>query len=202
VSSAPAPSPEALGRFTDRFRLATLIESLASPAENPASGSAAAAAAAFAAGLVAKVGRGAGNEGAVAQAELLAARLAGLAAEDADVYGAAVSALAQDGDPSESRDFLLGTTLRRAADVPLQIAEAAADVAVLSASLGASVPPDQHADAVGAAFLAHGAARAAAHLVEINLAAREGDERQRRARGAVSAASAAVSALVPGGAGG
>jgi formiminotetrahydrofolate cyclodeaminase len=197
VTSAPASPPEALGRFQDRFGLATLIEALSSAAENPASGSAASAAAAFAAALVAKVAHGAGDEGAAAQAELLAARLTGLAAEDADAYAAAVTALAQPRD-SESHDFLLGTTLRRAADVPLQIAESAADVASLAASLADSAPPDQHADAVGAALLAEGATRAAAHLVEINLAARPGDERHRRARGSVQSAAASVSKLAAG----
>jgi len=198
VTSAPAPSPEALGRFPDRYGLATLIESLSSPTENPASGPASAAAAAFAAALVAKVGRGAGDDGAVAQAELLAARLTGLAAEDADAHAAAVTALAYRGEASEQTDFVLGTTLRRAADVPLQIAEASADVASLVASIAESVPPDQHADAVGAALLAEGAARATAHLVDINLAARPGDERGKRACAAVDSAAAAVATLTSG----
>ena len=200
MTSAPAPSPEALGRFPDRYGLVTLIESLSSPTANPAAGPASAAAAAFAAALVAKVGRAASDEGASAQAEMLAARLTGLAGEDADAHAAAVAALAQRGNPSEQNDFVLGTKLRRAADIALQIAEAAADVASLASSLAESVPPDQHADAVGAALLAEGAARATAHLVAINLAARPGDERARRAHGAVDGAAAAVTTLTSGGA--
>lgn len=199
MTSAPAPSPEALGRFTDRYGLSTLVEALSTGGGTPASGSASAAAAALAAALVAKVAQAAGDAGAAAQAELLAARLTELTAEDADAYAAAMSALARSGGESEQSDFLLGRTLRRAADVPLRIAEAAADVASLAASLGGAVPPDLHADAVGAAMLAEGVARAAAHLVEVNLAARPGDEREKRARGAVGDAAAAVSALTPGG---
>ena len=199
MTSAPAPPPELLGRFTDRYGLAALVASLASPDEAPASGSAAAAAAALAAALVTKVARAAGDPGAAAQAELLAARLTGLAAEDADAYAEAVSALGRPAGGSDRSDFVLGRTLRHAADVPLRIAEAAADVASLAASLGAAVPPDRHADAAGAAMLAEGTARAAAHLVEVNLAARPGDELVRRARAAADGAAAAVAALTPGG---
>ncbi len=194
MTSAPAPSAAGTSRFPDRFGLTTLLETLRSPAETPASGSAAAAAGALAAALVAKVALASGDQGTAAQADLLAARLTAFSAEDADAYEAAVRALAQPGG-SETHDFLLGTVLRRAADVPLQIAEAAADTALLAAATASSAPPDQHADLVGAASLAEGAARAAAHLVEINLAARTGDDRQARARDAVEAAAAAGASL-------
>ncbi len=194
MTSAPAPLPTGTSRFTDRFGLATLLETLRSPVETPASGSAAAAAAALAAALVAKVALATGDHGTAAQADTLAARLTVFAAEDADAYEAATRALAQPGG-SETHDFLLGAVLRRAAEVPLQIAEAAADTALLAAALAASAPPDQHADLVGAARLSEGAARAAAHLVEINLAARPGDDRLARARDAIDAAAAAGDSL-------
>lgn len=195
MSSPHLPSTAASSRFGDRFGLAAFVGSLSSPTETPASGSAAAATGALAAALVANVAFAAHDPGTAAQAEALAGRLTALAADDADAYDAAVRALDRPGDGSETHDFLLGTMLRRAADVPLQIAEAAGDVAVLAAATAAIAPAGQRADAVGAARIAEGAARAAAHLVEINLVARPGDERQIRAREAVAAAVAANVAL-------
>jgi formiminotetrahydrofolate cyclodeaminase len=196
VTPASVSSSAATSRFGDRFGLAAFIESLSSPTETPASGSAAAAAAALAAALVANVARSASDPGTAAQADALAARLTALTAEDADAFEAAVRALEEPADGSETHDFLLGTLLRRAADVPLQIAEAAGDVALLAHAIAELAPAGQRADAVGAALLAEGAARAAAHLVDINLASRPGDERHARAHDAVSAASSSVGALV------
>lgn len=195
MTPASFPSTTGTSRFGDRFGLASFVESLSSPTETPASGSAAAAAGALAAALVANVAHSAADPGIAAQADALAARLTAMAAEDADAYEAALRALEQPGDGSETRDFLLGTMLRRAADVPLQIAEGAGDVAMLASAIAEVAPAGQHADIVGAALIAEGAARAAAHLVDINLASRSGDERHLRARDAVAAAAAAVTAL-------
>jgi methenyltetrahydrofolate cyclohydrolase len=200
VTPTPFPSTAVRSRFGDRFGLASFVELLSSPTETPASGSAAAAAAALAAALVANVAHSAADPGIAAQAAALAARLTALTAEDADAYEAALRALEQPGDGSETHDFLLGTMLRRAAEVPLQIAEGAGDVAMLASAIAEVAPAGQHADIVGAALIAEGAARAAAHLVDINLASRSGDERHLRAQDAVAAAAAAVTAL--GGAGG
>lgn len=195
MNPASSPSTSATSRFGDRFGLAAFVESLSSPTETPASGSAAAAAGALAAALVAKVARSASDPGTAAQADALAGRLTALTAEDADAYEAAVRALAEPGPGSETHDFLLGTMLRRAADVPLQIAEAAGDVALLASAIADVAPAGQHADLVGAALLAEGAARAATRLVEVNLASRPGDERHVRAHDAVAAATQAVTAL-------
>ena len=195
MTPASLPSSAATSRFADRFGLASFVESLSSPTETPASGSAAAAAAALAAALVANVAHSAADPGTAAQADALAARLTVLTAEDADAYEAALRALERPGDGSETHDFLLGTMLRRAADVPLQIAEGAGDVALLASTIAEDAPAGQRADLVGAALIAEGAARAAAHLVDINLASRSGDERHLRAKDAVVAAAAAVTAL-------
>ena len=192
MTPASVPSSAATSRFGDRFGLAAFIESLSSPTETPASGSAAAAAAALAAALVANVARSASDPGTAAQADALAARLTALTAEDADAFEAAVRALEEPADGSETHDFLLGTVLRRAADVPLQIAEAAGDVALLAHAIAEVAPAGQRADAVGAALLAEGAARAAAHLVDINLASRPGDERHLARTTPSPAAAAAV----------
>ena len=63
----------------------------------------------------------------------------------------------------------LGTLLERAAQIPLDIAESAVDVASLAAVVAERGDQALRADAVAAALLAQGAARAAATLVEVNL---------------------------------
>jgi formiminotetrahydrofolate cyclodeaminase len=195
VTGAPVPPPVLRSRFEDRFGLAAFVESLSSPTETPASGSAAAAAAALAAALVANVARSASDPGTAAQADALSNRLTALAAEDADAYEAARRALTQSGDGSQGQDFLLGTKLRRAADVPLQIAEAAGDVALLARAVAEIAPDGQHPDTAGAALIAEAAARTAAHLVDVNLASRPGEERQVRAHEAVAAAAEAADVI-------
>ena len=194
MTSAHA-SAVAASRFADRYGLTGLLSSLASRASAPAAGSAAAASAALAAALVAKIARGSDQPGIAAQADALAARLTELAAEDADAFEAATLALAEPRGDSDGRDFRLGTALHRAADVPLRIAEAAADVVTLAGSIASLAPPGERGDATGAALLAAGATRAAAHLVTINLTARPGDKRDARARGAVESADRALDTL-------
>ena len=63
----------------------------------------------------------------------------------------------------------LGLLLERAAQIPLDIAEAAVDVASLAAVVAERGEQALRADAVAGALLAQGAARAAATLVEVNL---------------------------------
>ena len=154
----------------------------------------AAVAGAMAAALVSMAARPHGELGVVAQADSLRARLLALAEEDAEVLERALESLAgRSHDPRvEARDFELGQALRRAADTPLAIAEAAEDVATAAADLAARIEGPEKPDAAAAALLAEAAARMAAHLVEINLATVEGDERLRRAR--VAAEAAGVSA--------
>jgi formiminotetrahydrofolate cyclodeaminase len=79
----------------------------------------------------------------------------------------------------------------RAADAPLGICATAADCAVRAAALAHDVDPNARVDAVGAAELATGAARAAAALVDINLALLPGDARRVQAGACVAAAEAA-----------
>jgi len=74
--------------------------------------------------------------------------------------------------------------------VPLAIAETAADVASLAALAAELGEGTFRGDAAAAAVLAHAGARAAAHLVAINLGIGEDDERLRRARLAEEAAAA------------
>lgn len=143
-----------------------------------------------AASLLADLAREFADDAAAAQAESLRMRAERLAQADAEAYAAAARRL----HGRDGRDAELGRALDEAAAVPLQIAETAADVAELSAALMERVPADTRPDLAGAALLAAGAARTAAHLVEVNLAVAAGDERLERARGAADAAAAAAAA--------
>lgn len=149
-----------------------------------AAGPATAQAGAAAASVVAAAARFAGDATGATQAEALAMRLAKLGEEDAEALAAAQAAFPET-EPEASdarRDFAFGKVLDRAAAAPLAIAEACADVATLARSLADRIDPALGPDLEAAARLAGGAARAAAHLVEINLAVGEDDERARRAR--------------------
>jgi formiminotetrahydrofolate cyclodeaminase len=167
---------------TDARELAELISSADAV---PASGWVAGVSASFAAALVAKAAvRSDGwsdSAGARAQAVDLRERLLELAVEDARAYETALDALQQP-------DHSLAPALFVAAEVPLALAEAAADVAILAADATERADGASRADAAAAAALAAGAARAAAKLVAINLSTQPGDERVAAAERAVEAA--------------
>jgi methenyltetrahydrofolate cyclohydrolase len=174
-----------------------LLDTLASEAPAPASGSAAAIVVAMGAGLVAKTARASSDwpeaRSAVAQAEQLRRRTAPLAQSDADAYLEALAALHLPEElESEVRDMALGHVLDRAAEIPLVIAEAGADVACLAAAVADRGVPDRRAEAVAAALLAESATRVAAHLVAVNLTVAADDERVARARALVEVASNAA----------
>jgi formiminotetrahydrofolate cyclodeaminase len=168
--------------------LEDLLDQFAREARVPGAGPAAALTTATAAALVAMAGRFSRDtwveaRTTVAQAEALRRRALQLARDDADALEAFLAARDTTVEPRrEARDFQLGRTLDRAADVPFAIAETAFDVALLALHAANHGDGDVRADAVTAALLAHGAARAAAHLVEVNLASGGEDERVRRVR--------------------
>ena len=143
-----------------------------------------------AASLLRELAREFADDAAAAQAESLRLRAEGLAQADAEAYADATRRL----HGREGRDTELGRALDEAAEVPLRIAETAADVAELAAALAGRVAADTLPDLAGAALLAAGAARTAAHLVEVNLAVAAGDGRLARARSAAGAAAAAAAA--------
>ena len=170
-----------------------LAEAVSSSDAVPGSGWVAGVSGSLAAALVVKVASRSegwlGAEGARAQALELRDRLLALAGQDARAYERALSAL-------EERGSTLQRALVRAAEVPLAIAETAADVAELAAQAAEAADGAERADASAAAALASGAARAAARLVEVNLATIAEDERVSRARRAAEAGDeAAKSAL-------
>ena len=174
------------------------LDSIAAETPAPGGGSVAAVVVEMAASLAAMAARFAGQHwdgaaGALAQAEALRARAAPLAQEDAEAYEAVLTAMRMPRDlEAEVRNTLIGDTLSRAADAPLRIAETAADVAELGATLAEEGNPNLRGDAAAAALLSEAAARAAANLVEINLATTETDERIGRARELAHAAHVAA----------
>ena len=151
-----------------------LADLISSPDAVPASGWVAGVTAALGAALVAKVAARSegwsGAAGAQAQAADLRDRLLDLSAHDARAYEAALDAL---DDPGAG----LAEALAVSAEVPLAIAEASADVALLASSAAECADGPCRPDAAAAAALAAGAARAAAKLIAVNLATAPGDER-------------------------
>jgi formiminotetrahydrofolate cyclodeaminase len=177
------------------LRVSELLDALAGD-QVPASGSAAALVGAMAAELVAMSARAATDwgdgAGVAAQARSLSARLVPLATADATAFARVVALQADPtGDPRD-----LGPALEQAAELPLAIADAAAATGELAAFVASRSVGYEKADAVAAAALAEGATRAAAALVQANLATLSGDARSARADELVrTAAAARASAL-------
>jgi methenyltetrahydrofolate cyclohydrolase len=179
-------------------RVRDFLDTLAGGGPAPGGGSASALVVAMSAGLVAMVARASKDHweeagGVIGQAETLRARVAPLAQADAEAYSAALAALrGQEQVEGRYRDQKLREALERAAQIPLQIAEAGCDLACLAAALVERGNPEVRADAAAAAVLAAGGTRAAAKLVAVNLSAAEGDERVRQAQDLVARAAEAA----------
>ena len=127
------------------------------------------------------------STGVAAQAQALRARVTPLALADSEAYATVLHALAA-GD--ERADLV--TSLRRSSELPLVIAEAAADTATLAAFAASRCDVSVRGEALVAAALAEAAARAGARLVEINLAAASHDPHHERARRALEEAAEAL----------
>jgi methenyltetrahydrofolate cyclohydrolase len=152
------------------------LDQVAARSPAPGGGGAAAMTAALAAGLVAMAARfsaahlpGAGDL--AVRADQLRCRAAELVDEDAQAYGRVLDAFAlpQDAEDGE-RDRRVREALERAAAVPLQMTEIAAQVATMAARVAGAGNPNLRGDSVTAAILAAASARSAACLVDINVA--------------------------------
>jgi formiminotetrahydrofolate cyclodeaminase len=159
-------------------RLGDFLEQLGAGHRAPGGGSAAALTVGLAAGLVAMVARSSRDSwsdarGVAAQAQALADRVLPLVRADAEAWEQAVVALRETG----AGDAVLEEKLEAAAAVPIEIADAAADAAALAELVADRGDGTYRADAAVAAVLAAAGARAAAHLVAVNLGVREGDQR-------------------------
>ncbi|MBA2568928.1 MAG: cyclodeaminase/cyclohydrolase family protein [Actinobacteria bacterium] len=178
--------------------LRDFLDLLAGEGPAPGGGSAAAVVVAMSAGIVAMVARASKEQweeagGVIGQAETFRARVAPLAQADAEAYMQALTALRGNEEVEPRyRDIKLREALDRAADIPLQIAEAGCDLASLAALLVEHGNPEVRADAAVAAVLAEGGTRAAAKLVAVNLGASDDDDRVRRAQALVERAAEAA----------
>ena len=177
-----------------RQQITVFLDGLAAGAPAPAAGSALALVLAQAAGLCAKTARLSGRRLGAARAddlttraENLRATATGLMDQDALAYGAVITALRR--SRSAERDPVDGNTaastevaraLSDAADVPMRIVDAAWQLVDIAAELAADGNPALRGDALSAAILGGAAARAAAELVGINLAAAPADPRHLR----------------------
>jgi methenyltetrahydrofolate cyclohydrolase len=174
--------------------LGEVLDTLAGEGPAPGGGSAAAIVVAMAAGLVTMVARASRDHweeagGVIGQAETFRARVAPLAQADVKVYTEALGTLrTRDRLEARYRDQKLEAVLERAAEVPIKITEAGADLASLAALLVEHGNPEVRADAAAAAVFAEAGARAAAKLVEVNLGATKDDPRVRHVQVLVSVA--------------
>jgi formiminotetrahydrofolate cyclodeaminase len=154
--------------------LESLLERLASSEPTPGGGAAAALAGALAAALVAMVGRvtlrrSASNErvGAlVAAADRIRERLTSLVGEDARAYRQVLEARRRG---PEGRAAAFRPAMRRATEVPLEVARLSAEVVGLCGDLVSEAPGPALGDLGAAASLAAAALEAASLTARINL---------------------------------
>ncbi len=188
--------------------LRSLLEAIADPSPAPGAGAVAGLVTAMAAGVIASAARRSKAwpeaRGVSAQAQALRSRVEKLAEANEQAYLKALGLLevTQPGGSRDiaggSRDIAIGRALEAAANLPLAIAEAAYDVALLGAEAAEHAVPGCAEDGAAASLLAEAAARAAAGLVATNLVSSPGDDRvvhaQRLAAAATDAARRAVTA--------
>jgi formiminotetrahydrofolate cyclodeaminase len=155
--------------------VSTFLDQVQDRSPAPGGGAVAAIVTAMASSLCAMAGRfseppGADPSPVARRAIALADAAAPLAQADAAAYGRFLEArrLPREPDPAPRRQAIAEAT-SRAADVPLQVARIAAEVAELGATVAVEGNPNLRGDAVTAALLGAAAARAAATLVAINL---------------------------------
>lgn len=175
--------------------IAELLDRIAARQPAPGGGTAAALTAATAAALVEMAIVFAPEAGPddCSRAAALRSRLLELAEADTRSYGPVLAAMRLE-HRSPERSAALAAALSAAAEVPLAIATAAAEVAELGARAAASGSRHLLGDATAAILLADGACDAAARLVELNLAAKPDDPRLAEAAAAAGRARAARAA--------
>jgi formiminotetrahydrofolate cyclodeaminase len=166
--------------------VADLVAEVAAPKPAPGGGSSAAVAVALAAALVEM----AGDERAAA----LRGRALELAEADLGSYAPVIEAQRLPAD-DPGRAERLRTALSEASAVPLALAEVGCEVAELAAAAARGGRRSLEGDATAGALLAEAATRAAARLVELNLAAQPDDARLHAAQELASRAWAARSGL-------
>jgi formiminotetrahydrofolate cyclodeaminase len=171
--------------------LGQLLEQVAAESPSPGGGSSCALACALAAGLVEMAAaftiareRYAERHERMAtmraRAGELRSRALELAEEELHVYEAVLDALREPED-APGRAERLDAALSDAADSPLAVARAAAEVAELAAEAASTGNRNLRGDAVSGALLAEAACCASSQLADINLAGRPQDPRRAQA---------------------
>lgn len=163
--------------------LEQFLDALASASPAPGGGSAAAMSGATGAALVAMVARltigrknyqnvSAEFENILPRADALRAELLDLMQQDADAYSRVMDAyqLPKDTDAEKTaRAAAIQNALQHAADIPLRVAQACAQVLEMSATAAAHGNKNAASDAGAGALMAEAGLRAALLNVEINL---------------------------------
>jgi formiminotetrahydrofolate cyclodeaminase len=167
-----------------------LLDAFAARTPAPGGGAGAGVAAALGAALAEMGARFAGLEEDARRAAELRALALELAEGDAAGYAPVLEAVRLPRDVP-GRAERVQAALAAAADVPLGIAEAAAEAAALARRVAAAGRPALAGDAWAGAELAAAAARAAARLVAIDLEHAPDDPRRARAEAAAAGAGAA-----------
>lgn len=175
-------------------QLGEFLDAIASRETAPGGGAVAATTVAMAAGLVAMAARFSegqleGASAAATHADQLRARAAPLAERDGEAYAqvSAAYALPRDAAPEDRRERIR-QALRGAAEVPIEIACVAAEVAEGAAQLARDGNKHLRGDAITALLMSDASARSAASLVRINVDAGElEDTLIEEARGCVRA---------------
>jgi formiminotetrahydrofolate cyclodeaminase len=120
----------------------------------------------------------------------LRSRVLEIAEEELHAYAPVLGALRLPADDPD-RPARLDAALSAAAGSPLAVADAAAEIAELAAEVARTGNRHLHGDAVAGVLLGEAACRAAARLVEINLARQPGDDRLQQTAQLVGRAAAA-----------
>jgi formiminotetrahydrofolate cyclodeaminase len=161
--------------------MADFMERVSDRTSAPGGGSVAATSAALAASLAMMAARFSKEhmedaEDLADRADSLRSRVSSLIEKDAEVYGRVLEAKRSGGD--------VRAALSDAADVPMEAAEAAAEVSDIASRLAEKGNPNLRGDALTAGFLAEASVRASAKLAEMNLeaAGMDDDPRIRRAQ--------------------
>ena len=151
------------------------LDDVAARTPAPGGGGAAAITAALAAGLVAMTARFSqaqlpGAAEIASRADELRHRATEMVTEDGQAYGCVLEAFALPRDAGTGeRDQRIRAALERAAALPGEMTQIAADVAAMAARLAAEGNPNLRGDSIAAALLAEASARSAAALVDINV---------------------------------
>jgi formiminotetrahydrofolate cyclodeaminase len=181
-----------------------LLDAVAARTSAPGGGASAALVTSLAAALTAMAGRfvdpgharAADIAAVVDRAEVLRHVAAPLADADAAAYGRYLDAARSPaGDDPEARRGAIRAALSAATDIPLQVAETAAEIAQLAAGLVRDGNANLRGDAAAATLLASAGATTAAILVAENAGHWTQDDRQARAVAASDAARTAAATV-------